>query len=57
MKTLVLTQAHVEALLSMPECIDVMQRTFAAAVRGEVVEFLRIVGQQLHLVLFARQRG
>ncbi|MDQ5820798.1 MAG: ornithine cyclodeaminase family protein [Actinomycetota bacterium] len=43
MSTLVLSQAEVERLLTMPECIELMEETLVALARGELYQPLRSV--------------
>ena len=43
MSTLVLDQAQVEELLTMPECIELMEETLVALARGELYQPLRSV--------------
>ena len=43
MSTLVLSQADVERLLTMPECIELMEETLVALARGELYQPLRSV--------------
>jgi ornithine cyclodeaminase/alanine dehydrogenase-like protein (mu-crystallin family) len=43
MSTLVLDQAQVEELLTMPECIDLMEEALVALARGELYQPLRSV--------------